>query len=365
MAGLKLIIEIPVEAKASSRALWPFARRVAEPACSPRVSVLGIAALLILVTPISTFELALSRPLAASHGESALSDYAGTWVRKVRGQNFLVVTLKVDATNVSGSLALPKDFNESQGGEVYPISSEVNRFTVFQASVVNNHLQFVAQSIRDPKDQTRYLMTLVDHDHGAIEPEGWGLAPWRLERVRNSFEVSVATNWPEPGPNVVSPEIAALQAELRQMVTEDQAADVPPYSDFDKVCEENYPKVLRIYEQYGWPRISIVGMEAASDFWLLAVHQTRHHLEFAKRALRDMKLAVDAGEASKANYALFEDSVLQAEGKPQHWGTKTVCKDGKPVLYPVDDQAALEQRRNDLQLMPLDKYLKMLPPCPR
>lgn len=353
-------MEIPVEAKACRPALWPFARRVAKPACSPKVSVLQIAAaFLILVTPIST---GLSRSLAAWHGDSALSDYAGTWVRKVRGQNFLVVTLKVVATKVSGSLALPKSFDESEGGEVYSISSEVNRFTIFQASVLNDHLDFVAQNISDPKDQTRYFMTLVDDDHGAIEPEGWGLAPWRLERMRNSSEVSVATNWPEPGPKVVSPEIAALQAELRKMATEDQAADVPPYSAFDKVCEDNYPKVLHIYEQYGWPRISIVGTEAASDFWLLAVHQTPHHLEFVKRALRDMKLAVDTGEASKANYALFEDSVLQAEGKPQHWGTKTVCKDGKLVLYPVDDQAALEHRRNDLQLMPLDKYLKMLQP---
>ena len=63
------------------------------------------------------------------------------------------------------------------------------------------------------------------------------------------------------------------------------------------------------------------GGQAASDFWLLADHQTNQHLEFAKRALQDMRRAVDAGEASKANYALFEDSVLRAEGKPQHWGT--------------------------------------------
>jgi hypothetical protein len=30
------------------------------------------------------------------------------------------------------------------------------------------------------------------------------------------------------------------------------------------------------------------------------------------------------GGASKANYALFSDSVLQSEGKPQHWSTPTV-----------------------------------------
>jgi hypothetical protein len=301
-------------------------------------------------------------PPAAQIG-STLPDYAGTWVRKVREQTFLVLTLKIERDQISGSLALPKSFNESQGGEVYSVSPEVNQFTVTQASVRDGHLELTTRKVRDPKDQDHYLMTLADHDHASIEPEGWSLAPWRLVRVNDSVEVSVATSWPEPGPKVISPEIAALQTKLRQMVAEDQAADTPPYSKFDEVCEKNYPVVLHIYEKYGWPRISVVGRQAASDFWLLAVHQTRRHLEFAKRALQDMQHAVEAGEASKANYALFEDSVLQAEGKPQHWGTKTVCKDGKRVLYPVDDPSELEQRRNGLQLQPLGKYLKGLPPC--
>lgn len=332
---------------------------------SLKVSVAAIVAFLLLGNPMlraATPELGLLP--SSVHDKSVLSDYAGTWIRKVHGQNFLVLTLKIEGDQVSGSLALPKSFNESYGGEVNSVSSEVNQFTVSHASAFNGHLEFVTQKVSDPNDQDHYVMTIVDHDHASLEPNNWNLASWKLERVGGSRgEVSVATSWPDPGPKTVSPEIAALKAKLRQMVAEDQAADTPPYSDFDKVCEKNYPEVLRIYEQYGWPRISIVGRQAATDFWLLAVHQTRHHLEFAKRALQDMQRAVGAGEASKANYALFEDSVLQAEGKPQHWGTKTICKDGRRVLYPVDDPAGLEQRRSDLQLPPIDKYLKALPPC--
>jgi hypothetical protein len=330
----------------------------------PQVSLAAAVALLVLANAMSCAAIpAIALALPSAQGKPILSDYAGTWVRKVRGQNFLVLTLKIERDQVSGSLARPKSFNESQGGELDSVSLQVSQFTIAHGSVLNGHLEFTTQKVGDPKAQGHYVVTLVDHNHASIEPDGWNLAPWKLQRVSEATEVSVASSWPDPGPKLVSPEITVLQTRLRQMVAEDQAADVPPYSDFDKICEKNYPEVLRIYEQYGWPLISVVGKEAASDFWLLAVHQATRHLEFAKRALRDMQRAVNAEEASKANYAIFYDRVLQTEGKPQHWGTVTSCKDGKRILDPVDDPAELEQRRNELQLQPLDKYLKELPPC--
>jgi|ERR1700677_2080820 hypothetical protein len=116
------------------------------------------------------------------------------------------------------------------------VSAEVSQFTVTQASVRNGHLELGIRKVDDPKDQDHFVMTLADHDHASLELDGWSLAPWRLVRVSDSAGVSVATSWPEPGPKVTSPEIAALQMKLRQMVAEDQAADAPTYSDFDKVC---------------------------------------------------------------------------------------------------------------------------------
>jgi hypothetical protein len=65
-----------------------------------------------------------------------------------------------------------------------------------------------------------------------------------------------------------------------------------------------------------------------------------------------MKIAVVKGEASKANYALFFDSVAASQGKPQHWGTKTTCKDGRRTLYPVDHLGTLkgEEMRRTFRL---------------
>lgn len=293
-----------------------------------------------------------------------LSAYAGKWVRLVQGRVFMVLTLKVDGEQVSGSLSMPRAFKEGQGGDVTVIKPKVRDFPVTSGLISEDHLDFTTTDPSDPKDLAHNILTLVDHNHAKMRYRGWeNLAPWRLQRESDSAHWSVASSWPAPGPKVITPELVTLQTQLREMVKEDQAADVPPYTNFKSVCEKNYPEVLKIYEQYGWPGYSTVGKDAAGQFWLLAVHQAPLHLDFARKALKSMRHAVEKGEASKANYALFEDSVLRAEGKPQHWGTTTECKDGKRVLYPVDDPVNLEKRRDELELLPLNVYLKILPPC--
>jgi hypothetical protein len=80
-----------------------------------------------------------------------LSDYVGKWVREVRGQNFLVLMLKIERDQVSGSLVLPRSFNEAQGGEVDVVNPEVSEFTVSHASLLNGHLEFMTQKVSDPK----------------------------------------------------------------------------------------------------------------------------------------------------------------------------------------------------------------------
>ena len=76
-----------------------------------------------------------------------------------------------------------------------------------------------------------------------------------------------------------------------------------------------------------------------------------------------MQAAVTEDEATAATYALFYDSVAKAEGRPQHWGTKTVYEGGKCQLYAVDDTQGLERRRDEALLPPEAFYISSLPPC--
>ena len=128
---------------------------------------------------------------------------------------------------------------------------------------------------------------------------------------------------------------------------------------------KNFPVIQELFRNYGWLTASKFGKQAASDFWLLSAHQADAHPQLAKEELAAMKQAVKADEASAANYALFYDSVAKAEGRPQHWGTKTVCENGSRRLYPIDDVAGLDRRRAEAYLAPEASYLSDFGPCPK
>jgi hypothetical protein len=152
------------------------------------------------------------------------------------------------------------------------------------------------------------------------------------------------------------------------MVEKDQAADAPPSTptkaaQFSDVCKENYPVVAELFRKYGWLKTSEFGDQAASDFWLLSAHQADAHPEFAQKELAGMQKAVSESEANAATYALFYDSVAEAHGRPQHWGTKTVCEGGQRRLYPVDDIEGLARRRDEALLSPEASYISDLPAC--
>jgi len=52
--------------------------------------------------------------------------------------------------------------------------------------------------------------------------------------------------------------------------------------------------------------------------------------------------------------------VMVYEGKSQRWGTQAKCKNGKAVLYDVEDPFNLDHRRAEMNLLPLKDYLQTL-----
>jgi hypothetical protein len=290
----------------------------------------------------------------------SLQDFAGTWVVTFDGKNLMVLTLELANGKLSGNLGTPESFQMDQGGEFSHISPKRRDNAILEASVIEGDLQFKTGSASDSDE---YVLKLTDRDHALLQMRFESKLvpdpPWKLVRVSDSEKPTVAANWDVTG---YSKEILALQSELNQMVEKDQAVrkEVPILqSKMKQVDDGNYPEILRIYEQYKWPLISVVGRSAAHNYWLLVQHQD---LEFQRRVLPDLQRAVEAGEASKVDYAYLYDRVMFFQGKPQHWGTQGDCKNGRAVLAPVDDPAGLEQRRKDLHLMPvsIDEYLKLL-----
>ena len=280
---------------------------------------------------------------------------------QISGKNFVVLNLKYADGRYSGSMSMPKNFQPGPDGSFSDIASTVGEERFAKAEIVEGHLKLTT---KDADGEDQFLMSLLDHDHATLEFTGVPLAPFKLMRVRDSENVAVATDWPTGEPATVSPEIAALQAKLKQMADEDQAvrkAEHVSAKKMEQVDAKNYPEIEVIYKKYGWTPISVFGKKASSAYWLLVQHQDSH-LDLQQGVLKTMQPAVDAGEASKVDYAFLYGRVMTNEGKLQHWGTQTTCKDGKAVMNPVDDPAGLEQRRNELAFIPLDQYLEGLKP---
>ena len=131
----------------------------------------------------------------------------------------LYSTMKVSDGHYAGFLAMPKTFQMAQGGDSRTsIRSSANIRSL--GGIVNGHLQFTT---KDQDDENQFDC-LVDQDHATLEFVGIPLAPWKLLRLSRSCPVTVATDWPSDEPKSSLPKVSALQARLKAMADEDQAA---------------------------------------------------------------------------------------------------------------------------------------------
>ncbi|CDR34848.1 DUF6624 domain-containing protein [Criblamydia sequanensis] len=161
----------------------------------------------------------------------------------------------------------------------------------------------------------------------------------------------------------------ALQDELLEMQEQDQKArfslmshkepSKELYENIKKIDVRNGKRLKTIINQYGWPGVSLVGLEGASAFWILVQHQDQD-VDFQKECLELLKEAVNQYEASLQSQAYLTDRVKVNEGKPQIYGTQWVQKEGNFCLYPVEDIEHLDKRRLQMGLNTIAEYKKQM-----
>jgi uncharacterized protein DUF6624 len=286
------------------------------------------------------FYLALASLLAAGRR----SDFEGTWVLRLNGQNLFKLTLTTEHGRVTGSLTRPIKLTIGQDGDVQDIGPDQVTLPVQRAKRHSGRLEL---SIGGDS----FIMTLKEHDRALLALPG--MRPWTLERAPAGSAVVLATSLSEPDYPL---EIRALRRQLRDMVKEDQDARLAfDKTRFAAADERNRPEVLRIFSNYGWVTYALAGKDAAHDFWLLVQHQTP---EIQRRLLPALETAARSGNASMSDYAYLYDRVQVGLGKPQRWGTQTRCENGKPALAPVSDRAGLDARRKELFMLPVREYLR-------
>ena len=263
----------------------------------------------------------------------------------------MLLTLHVHRGKIAGELTQPQHLTEDWNGDFSGISLPI--ITLPATEEWNgNHVEL---SVGSKPDEDKIAIKL-GADHHLLVARFNGLVPdWKFDRVSPEQRITVYADWPAYD---VDSEIVQIRHQLRTMADADkQARENRPIDqkEINKLADESRPFLQQVYSGYGWPKISIFGAQASDDFWLLVQHQT---LAVQEQMLPAMKVAVDADEATKRNYAYLFDRVEVGRGKPQHWGTQSRCENEQAVLFPVDEISHLEQRRKQIGLEPLAESLK-------
>lgn len=165
----------------------------------------------------------------------------------------------------------------------------------------------------------------------------------------------------------------ALRQELIGMAERDQAIrnelikkgmqkpDAALLKRMAAIDAANTERVRVIVREHGWPSSGLVGSDGAEAAFLIVQHST---LSFQQEMLPLVRDAYLSGNLAGQDYALLLDRVRVGEGKPQVYGTQAKpfeqWQGQQPLLYPIEDEASVDERRAKLGLPPLADYLKIL-----
>lgn len=121
----------------------------------------------------------------------------------------------------------------------------------------------------------------------------------------------------------------------------------------------NMARLEQIIGQHGWPGKSLVGDQAAMAAFLVLQHAD---LARQEKYLPMVQVAADKGDVEKSHLAMLEDRVLMRQDKPQRYGTQlwNDPSTGELGLYTIEDSVNVDQRRAEMDLPPIDDYLRSM-----
>jgi hypothetical protein len=123
---------------------------------------------------------------------------------------------------------------------------------------------------------------------------------------------------------------------------------------------QNLAKLEEIISKYGWPKISDYGNMLASVPFMVIQHT--EDINIQKKYLKLIGELVLIDEADPRSFAYLKDRILVKENKKQLFGTQTFIdpKSGKEEVWPIEDEANVDKRRQEMGMGPLKDYLKMM-----
>ena len=145
---------------------------------------------------------------------------------------------------------------------------------------------------------------------------------------------------------------------LRQKLIEDGYQDSSLKVRLKETREKNAARFCQILKEFGWPSKNLVGSDGTAAAFF--IFKDSPSFEFQKELLPLISQITEKGEIPKSELAALIDLVRARAGMKQLFGTIAVVIDGWLVLYPIQDEMRVDERRSKYELSSLASYLKFL-----
>lgn len=117
----------------------------------------------------------------------------------------------------------------------------------------------------------------------------------------------------------------------------------------------NLAKIEAIISEYGYPGKTLVGDQSKVAFMVIQHNEN----DAQEKYLPILTAAADKGELNPSLLPLMVDRLLTGKGQPQVYGTQLHETPGVGIqIFPIGDEAFVNDRRKKAGLPPLQMYLK-------
>ena len=145
------------------------------------------------------------------------------------------------------------------------------------------------------------------------------------------------------------------------MIIDDQKFREPNYNhNLQKPLDrENIEIVTKIIDSLGWLDEDAIGHDANLALFVTLQHADK--LSTMEKYLPILKNAAREGKAKMDQYAYLKDRVELLNNRPQIYGTQyNVHVDGSVSIKNLKDSLNVNERRKEVGLMPLEKYIDLI-----
>jgi VWFA-related protein len=122
--------------------------------------------------------------------------------------------------------------------------------------------------------------------------------------------------------------------------------------------EKNTASLCTIAKEYGWPTTTLVGKDGVAAAFLLLKNCSSFPLQADLFPV--IVAAVKRGDIRRSSFAAYFDRLRSGAGLKQLFGTQVTISGGFLVLYPIEQEKYVDERRKQYDLPPLAEYLRTL-----